>query len=1104
MHILASTSSSLDDIAEPVDLRQPAADVLVLSFSPSDLSGIATAWGHEEGLGLTQLADLRHPFSVDLWIEKTASRAKVILLRILGGHDRWAYGVAELARLARQNGIALIALPGECSQHDERLEAASTVPAEQLSAILSFFREGGPNNLKRAATLLKALASGETPAPETAEAVAKAGFYCPGTGVVALEALLARFPDERARIPILFYRSMLLAADTAPIDALFSALEARGLAPLPLFVTGLKDRAALTFARNAFETIAPAAIVTATAFSSSAYEDGKTLFDHFDAPVFQAIVATTPRAGWQESRRGLNPADLAMHVVVPELDGRILAGVLSFKESEGGGLAVNRPEPDRVAAVADRIAAHLKLAATPRAARNIVIIIPDYPSAPGCTGYAVGLDVPESVRRMLIRLKAEGYAVEDIPETARQLLDRLEPGEHFPLSDYRLPETVRDAVETTWGRADDDGAVVKAAAFRFRAARFGRITVALAPDRGRRADRRADYHDPALAPRHALIAFGQWMRQALATHAVIHVGAHGAIEWLPGKIIALSSACFPECVLGALPVIYPFIVSNPGEAAVAKRRIGAVTLGHLPPPLVGAELSPDQQRLEQLADEYAQAEGLDRNRRDRLAKRIVETARETGLAAEAGVSASDDPEAALVRIDAFLCDLKDFALKDGQHIFGHASPDETDPLREASARAESDALITALDGRRIRPGPSGAPSRGRRDVLPTGRNLYAADPRTMPTPTAVELGLQAANEVLRRHLQEHGEWPRAILMDLWGSASLRNGGEDVAQALALMGARPVWDAATGRVTGIEVLPPAKLGRPRVDVTIRMSGLFRDMFTPLIALLDMTVRAIAAREEADGDNPLSERARSEGHVPPRLFGSAPGTYGAGIEGRLAAGDWETREALGEAYLAMASHVFSGETGEAKAAPGLFAEAVRAADLLVHTGDDPGRDLLDGSADVAFIGGFAAAVKALGGKADIIALDTTDPARPRARSISEAITRIVRGRAVSPRFIAGQMRHGPRGAAELVETVDRLVGFAETTEAIAPSLIEAVFDAYLGDDAVRSFLIDQNPEGTRYMAERFRSARRRNLWQTRRNSVDALLEALLCDPAEIMPS
>jgi cobaltochelatase CobN len=307
----------------------------------------------------------------------------------------------------------------------------------------------------------------------------------------------------------------------------------------------------------------------------------------------------------------------------------------------------------------------------------------------------------------------------------------------------------------------------------------------------------------------------------------------------------------------------------------------------------------------------------------------------------------------------------------------------------------------------------------------------------------------------------------------------------------------VQDPATGRVTGIEVLPPAALGRPRVDVTLRISGLFRDMFPALIALLDAAMRAIAIREEAPGDNPLAEEAQRSGSVPHRIFGSAPGTYGSGIEEKLADGSWGDREELGRIYLDATSHAFGGAEGIETHVPGQFAERIENADLLVHTGDDPGRDLLDGSADVAFIGGFAAAIAALGGKADVIALDTTDPARPRARSITEAVTRVVRARAVNPRFIAGQMRHGPRGAAELVETVDRLIGFAETTHSIPQSLIEATYDAYLGDPTVRDFLLEQNPEGARFMAERFRAAMRRDLWHPRRNAVHAELEMLLAE-------
>ena len=513
--------------------------------------------------------------------------------------------------------------------------------------------------------------------------------------------------------------------------------------------------------------------------------------------------------------------------------------------------------------------------------------------------------------------------------------------------------------------------------------------MALAPDRGRSQDRRADYHDPKLPPRHALVAFGLWLQKSLGCHALVHVGAHGTLEWLPGKTVALSENCFPEIVTGGLPVVYPFIVSNPGEAAQAKRRIAAVTIGHLPPPLTGAGLDERSQALERLVDEYAQADGLDRRRRDRLAKLIVEKARETGLAGEAGISGDEDPDTALLRIDAWLCDLKDFAIKDGLHIYGRDAPDEADPLRTLSAKAERDALLAALDGRHIMAGPSGAPARGRTDVLPTGRNLFTADPRTMPTPTAFELGRAAADEVMRRYAQDHGDWPRALVIDLWGSASLRTGGEEIAQGLALMGCRPQWDAATGRVTGVEVLPPAALGRPRVDVTFRISGLFRDMFPAQIALIDAAVGAVAARDEVDGDNPLAEAFRTSGKPPRRVFGSSPGTYGAGIEDLLASGKWEAREEIGRAFIDATSHAFGGADGDGAAAPGAFEERLSSAELLIHTGDDPGRDMLEGSADVAFIGGFAAALAALGRSADVIALDTTDPARPHARSLKEAL-------------------------------------------------------------------------------------------------------------------
>ncbi|MEJ6784440.1 cobaltochelatase subunit CobN [Aminobacter sp. Piv2-1] len=1245
MHILTTTSASLDDLIEPVDLRQKPADVVALSFTDSDLAGLANAWKADAAnlppMRLANLRDLRHPMSVDLWIDSVACHAKVILVRILGGHDWWRYGCDRLAALAREKGIALALLPGESHDEDLRLIEASTLPRDELDALLGYFREGGPENMKTLVARLAGLAGGKSTASAPVS-VPKAGFYDPDHGIVDdLETFLAGWDSASSRpplscrtsppqggrspvidrgvhpatppiseiaddwpisplvgemsgrteggakdrdaenasiVPILFYRSMLLAADVAPIDALVEALLAQGMRPAPIFVSSLKDNDSLAFVEAALAELNPSAIVTATAFAAGAEPGAETLFDRAGVPVFQVIVATTRREAWEGSPRGLAPADLAMHVVMPELDGRILAGAISFKaESEvdpalGFRAFANRPEPDRVEQVARRIAAHLRLRETPRHERKLAILIPDYPSAPGRTGYAVGLDVPSSVLAMLHDLKATRYDVESIPESPRELLDLIETGRHgLSLDDYvamfaELPAEARDAVEAAWGLPEDEAeraskrstlppsvlpdispargeirlsstplpianvaeravalelpisplagemsgrteggnverdtsAYARALqSFPFRAATFGNVTVALAPDRGRSADRRADYHDPTLPPRHALLAFGLWLQKSLGCHAIVHVGAHGTLEWLPGKAVALSQTCFPEIVTGSLPVVYPFIVSNPGEAAQAKRRISAVTLGHLPPPLASAGLDERQQKLERLVDEYAQADGLDRRRRDRLAKLIVETASQTGLAAEAGVARTDAPDEALRRIDAWLCDLKDFAIKDGLHVYGRTDADEPDAARLASAEAERQNLIAALDGRHVKAGPSGAPARGRTDVLPTGRNLFTSDPRTMPTPTAFDLGKAASDEVMRSYLQSHGEWPRALVIDLWGSASLRTGGEEIAQGLALMGCRPQWDAATGRVTGIEVLPPAALGRPRVDVTWRISGLFRDMFPTQIALIDAAARTVATRDEDDHDNPLAASTRAAGKVEPRIFGSSPGTYGAGLEDLLSSGDWSAREELGRAYLDAASHAYGGSDGEGVSAPGAFAGRIAEADLLVHTGDDPGRDILEGSADVAFIGGFTAALAALGKNADVIVLDTSDPHKPRPRSVTEAVGRVVRARATNARFIAGQMRHGPRGASEFAETVDRLIGFAETTNAIPGALIEAVHDAYVGDDAVRDFMLRENPAAAKFIAERFAAARRRGLWHPLRNSIDDDLAALIAE-------
>jgi cobaltochelatase CobN len=617
----------------------------------------------------------------------------------------------------------------------------------------------------------------------------------------------------------------------------------------------------------------------------------------------------------------------------------------------------------------------------------------------------------------------------------------------------------------------------------------GNFIIAVQPDRGRRDSRKGEYHDTNLPPRHAYIAFYIWLREIERIDALIHLGTHGTLEWLPGKAVALGEDCAPEAVLGPLPVIYPFIVNDPGEAAQAKRRIAAVTIGHMTPPLTDAGLHGEARELEALLDEYAQAQELDPRRARKLAEVILERARESGLAAETGLSDYEDVPTALARLDAWICDLKELRIGDGLHVFGKIDAGAyEDALTsgmalKACAFGEIDGLLAALDGRFVSPGPAGAPSRGRLDVMPTGRNLYSIDPRAVPTRTSWEIGHEAARAFVQRYMQDHGDYPRRIVLDLWGSATMRTGGDDLAQAFALIGVRPTWDHASARVSGFEIEPSAMLERPRVDVTLRISGLFRDVFPMQIALFDAAVRAVAALDEDAQTNPL---AQGIGEAPLRIFGAAPGSYGIDFADTIAANAWTTRAELGRRYL-QASGTAYRPHDEGTEAGAAFAARVANADALLHVQDVAEIDVLSGDAFAEHEGGFFAAAESLGNRPAIYHADATRPDRTVVRGLGEEIARVVRGRAANPRWIEGQMRHGYRGAAEIAEVVANLLAFAATTNAVHSHQFELVYGATLGDDVVAAFLQDRNPEAAKALARTFEIARERGFWVTRRNSI-----------------
>ncbi len=1084
MHIIFRESHGLEETETPFDLGQDPADLIVLSYSDSDLGAFAAGWRRAEGrlpsLRLANLVALRHPLSVDTYVERTLVGCKAILVRLIGGESYWPYGLSSLHDLARRDHIALAVLPAD-GREDARLDELSTLPVSTLRQLCALCDAGGALAAQACLSQL-ALSAGLYASPVVGDKVVPDwGFYDPKIGVVG--------PPDRSVLPeavVTFYRAYLTAADTGPVDSLIEALRNSGFAAYGMFAPSLKAPGAARWLSEHLKRYPPAVIINATAFS---LQDrfGRSPFDDCDCPIFQVALSTARRREWLEAERGLSPADLAMHVALPEVDGRLLAGVVSFKSPRRRdpdlqfSRFAHRAEPDRVQAAVERISTWHRLGRTAAADRSLAIVLSTYPGRTYQMAHAVGLDTFASTQTLLSDLADEGYSVttlKDLPGTlARDTLC-------WPLESYlsalgKLPEPLRDDLQESWGSPENDPAFVDGA-FHFSAVRCGSALVALQPERGEVRSREDDYHDLSRTPRHGYVAFYLWLR-SLRPHALIHMGAHGTLEWLPGKAVALSGRCWPEALIGALPVVYPFIVNDPGEGAQAKRRIGAVTLGHLPPPLKASKLPEELVRLELLVDEYSNADGFDPARRQRLIGAIRNEARAAGVEEDLGLCPEASEAEAITRIDRFVCDIKQSQLGEGLHVLG----------RGECGAAERTGLLAALAGKRVAAGPAGSPYRGRSDVVPTGRNLFSVDPRAVPTPTAYAQGVKLAEELCRRHLQDHGDWPAGLVVDLWGSATMRTAGEDFAMAMHLAGLKPTWDHGSGRVTGFEVQAPAFLGRPRIDVTLRVSGLFRDIFGNLGQLFEAGAEALSRRDEPPEENPYLVKAA-------RVFCPKPGQYGLALGELIDDFSPEAREAAGEAWLAASSWAI-GTDGRPRADRAGLEARVKSADTFVHTQDLPETDLLLASDYAAHEAGFAAATRRLA--ADSLAssappalyhLDATRPDAPRARSLTEEIARVVRARATNPDWADGMMRHGFRGAAEIAATLDHMAAFAHLAGVVPTHLFDLYHEATLGREDIVAFMARDNPEALAALRSTFSRLREARLWVTRRNSIVAAME------------
>ncbi|MBN3966218.1 cobaltochelatase subunit CobN [Pseudomonas gregormendelii] len=1267
MHLLRTQPGGFVSDDNIADLGQTPAELVILCSGDSSLALLAEAAQQlpddYPSVRLANPMQVQNHASVDLYVDEVLRHAKVILISLHGGIAYWRYGVERLVQLS-ERGVQLILVPGD-DRPDPELSDLSTVGAEDRDRLWQFLRQGGLGN---ALDFFRCLASRwlerDYPWAEP-QALPRTAIYHPQRSPAVLADWQADWQAGQPVAAVLFYRSHLQAANTAFIDIFCQRLQPAGLNPLPIAVASLKEPGCLAVVEDWLDEVSASVILNTTGFAQSSPEAPHIRPFRRNIPVIQAICAQDNEAGWQASDQGLGPRDLAMHIALPELDGRIISRPISFKdlawrsERSQSDVVCYRAQPERMDFVAELARRWTDLARVPNREKRIALILANYPTRDGRIGNGVGLDTPAAALNILRALRQEGYPLPDqLPESGTALIQQLLGGvsndldtidqrpcqQSLGLDDYlamfnALPEANRLAVLQRWGAPEKDP-MFRSGRMMIAGLRFGLTFVGIQPARGYQVDPSAVYHDPDLVPPHGYLAFYFWLRNTYGAHGVIHVGKHGNLEWLPGKGVGLSQHCWPDALLGPLPNIYPFIVNDPGEGAQAKRRTQAVIIDHLMPPLTRAETYGPLRNLELLADEYYDAQLLDPRRARELQRDILQLVRDSHIDRELQLDEQLDSDADaaiwLPRLDTYLCDLKESQIRDGLHIFGEspsgrlridtllallriprgdgrgaqssvlralakafelgfdpldcalAEPwtgprpielqsinDDTwrtagdtrerlelfatqlieqttcgsavsakldlpdtpyslpqgenwaqvsailDHLREAVAPrldacgpAEMRGLLDALNGRFVPAGPSGAPSRGRLDVLPTGRNFYSVDVRNLPTTTAWRIGFQSANLILERHLQDHGDHLRQIGLSVWGTATMRTGGDDIAQAMALMGVRPVWATGSQRVDDFEILPVSLLDRPRVDVTLRVSGFFRDAFANLIRLFDAAVQAVAELDEPDDLNPLAAKVRAERETLLlagldqeaarrqagwRIFGAKPGAYGAGVQGAVEDRLWQSREDLAEVYLNWGGYAYGG-SDEGTAAREQFAQRLSQVQAVVQNQDNREHDLLDSNDYYQFQGGMLAAVESLSGEAAASYHgDHSQPDLPKIRTLKEELNRVIRSRAANPKWIDGVKRHGYKGAFEMAATVDNLFAFDATTQLIDDHQYALLADAYLLDPATREFVREHNPHALRDMTERMLEAQQRGMWKEPGEYQEAL-ENLLLDIEE----
>ncbi|MFJ2413641.1 cobaltochelatase subunit CobN [Streptomyces brevispora] len=1194
-------------------LNAPLSTVLLLSTADTDLLA-ARASGAPFRIGNPTRIDVREE------LPALIEGSSVAVVRLLGGKRAWEDGLAAL----KASGIPTVLLGGE-TVPDAELMAESSAPAGVVAEALRYLVEGGPGNLVELARFLSdtVLLTGH-------------GFAepqkMPEWGVHGDR----EFTEGRPTVGVLFYRAHHLSGNTSFVDVLCDAVEARGANALAVYCGSLRGADAglyeLLGRTDALVATVLAAGGTRASDASAGGDDEAwdigALAD-LNVPVLQGLCLTSSRAAWDASDAAVSPMDAAMQVAIPEFDGRLITVPLSFKEQGPDDVPVYRADPERAARVAGIAVRHAALKHKTNAEKKLALVFTAYPTKHSRVGNAVGLDTPASAVRVLDALRDAGYGVEGHPDNGDELIHRLiNAGGHdvewlteeqlaaaparVPLADYRewfakLDPAMRDSMLEHWGEPPGqlylDGEDIVLASLR-----FGNVVVLIQPPRGFGENPIAIYHDPDMPPSHHYLATYRWLENTFGADAVVHMGKHGTMEWLPGKGLGLSAGCGPDAVLGELPLIYPFIVNDPGEGTQAKRRGHATVVDHLVPPMARADTYGDLAKLEQLLDEYALVSDLDPTKAPSVRAQIWTLVKAAELHHDLHVDEQPDDgefDSFVMHIDGYLCEIKDVQIRDGLHILGGGPVDEArvnlvlavlrasqvwggtanalpglrasiaehfglsekellaepgaavkvpaglsglvdgpartgadtiDLLEQLCRRLaegmeergwdvtavaglarevlgfdlpeavavlgfaceevvprlarttdEIDHILLALDGGFVPAGPSGSPTRGLVNVLPTGRNFYSVDPKAIPSRLSWEVGQSLADSLIARYLADTGDYPKSVGLTVWGTSAMRTQGDDIAEILALLGCRPVWDDASRRVTGFEVVPVDELGRPRIDVTVRISGFFRDAFPHVVGLIDDAVRAVAELDEpadanyvrAHADEDTAEHGDRR-RATARIFGSKPGAYGAGLLPLIDARNWRSDADLAEVYAVWGGYAY-GRGLEGRAARGDMETAFRRIAVAAKNVDTREHDLVDADDYFQYHGGMVAMVRHLTGESpEAYVGDSATPDQVKTRTLGEETHRVFRARVVNPRWMAAMRRHGYKGAFEMAATVDYLFGYDATAGVVDDWMYEKLSAEYVFDPENRDFMKKSNPWALRGISERLLEAAERGLW------------------------